>query len=116
VGRFAISFTYSCIIFITQILNRNKMKKLLIAALLFAGTFSFANAQTKQKHDTKKATTTAATTKTAPAKVDKSTTTTKHLKADGTPDKRYKENKTAATAGPLKKDGTPDKRYKANKK
>ena len=32
------------------------------------------------------------------------------LKADGTPDKRYKN------AVPLKKDGTPDKRYKANKK
>jgi hypothetical protein len=93
------------------------MKKLLIAALLFAGTFSFANAQTKQKHDSKKTTTTAVTTKTPPAKVEKSTTTTKHLKADGTADKRYKENKTtAAAAGPLKKDGTPDKRYKANKK
>jgi hypothetical protein len=39
------------------------------------------------------------------------------LKADGTADKRYKENKTVAkTTGPLKKDGTPDKRYKANKK
>lgn len=34
------------------------------------------------------------------------------LKADGTPDKRYKENKDAAkpAAGPLKKDGTPDMR------
>lgn len=32
-----------------------------------------------------------------------------HLKKDGTPDKRYKENKH------LKKDGTPDKRFKANK-
>ena len=30
-------------------------------------------------------------------------------KADGTPDKRYKENKK------LKADGTPDKRYKENK-
>ncbi|TSJ35900.1 hypothetical protein FO440_23560 [Mucilaginibacter corticis] len=36
-----------------------------------------------------------------------------HLKKDGTPDKRFKENK--ATKGPLKKDGTPDMRYKANK-
>lgn len=35
---------------------------------------------------------------------------TKHLKKDGTPDKRYKENKVH-----LKKDGTPDKRYKENK-
>jgi hypothetical protein len=40
----------------------------------------------------------------------------KHLKKDGTPDKRYKENKNAekAAAGPTKKDGTPDMRYKAN--
>ena len=36
---------------------------------------------------------------------------TKHLKKDGTPDKRYKENKQH-----LKKDGTPDMRYKENKK
>lgn len=35
----------------------------------------------------------------------------KHLKKDGTPDKRYKENKQH-----LKKDGTPDMRYKENKK
>lgn len=42
--------------------------------------------------------------------VEKSTTSTNtKLKADGTPDKRYKENKN------LKKDGTPDMRYKANK-
>lgn len=33
----------------------------------------------------------------------------KHLKKDGTPDKRYKENKH------LKKDGTPDKRFKENR-
>ena len=38
----------------------------------------------------------------------------KHLKKDGTPDMRYKENKTPK--GPLKKDGTPDMRYSANKK
>ncbi len=35
---------------------------------------------------------------------------TAHLKKDGTPDKRFKENKVH-----LKKDGTPDKRYKENK-
>jgi hypothetical protein len=60
--------------------------------------------------------------------------TTQHLKKDGTPDRRFKENKTAKTtgakveakkaevkeaksantAGPLKKDGTPDMRHKAN--
>ena len=32
-----------------------------------------------------------------------------HLKKDGTPDKRFKENKH------LKADGTPDKRFKDNK-
>lgn len=42
----------------------------------------------------------------------------KMMKADGTPDMRYKENKamkSAPAAGKLKKDGTPDMRYKANK-
>lgn len=43
-----------------------------------------------------------------------SITAASKMKADGTPDKRFKENKVAA--GPLKKDGTPDMRYKANKK
>jgi len=53
-----------------------------------------------------------------------------HLKKDGTPDMRYKENKTtysapssssstytypAASGTHLKKDGTPDMRYKENK-
>lgn len=38
----------------------------------------------------------------------------KHLKKDGTLDRRFKENKGAK--GPLKKDGTPDARYNANKK
>jgi len=48
------------------------------------------------------------------------------LKADGTPDMRFKVNKQAAAAaaagkgksgcGPLKADGTPDMRFKANKK
>jgi hypothetical protein len=37
------------------------------------------------------------------------------LKADGTPDKRFKDNKAATPAGPTKKDGTLDMRYKANK-
>lgn len=36
-----------------------------------------------------------------------------HLKKDGTPDKRFKNNKTPK--GPVKKDGTADMRYKANK-
>ncbi len=46
-------------------------------------------------------------------KAEAKATDAKHLKADGTPDKRYKENKTSE--GPKKKDGTADMRYKANK-
>ena len=45
-----------------------------------------------------------------------------HLKKDGTPDRRYKENKIYPTPSSyssstthLKKDGTPDKRYKENR-
>jgi len=34
-----------------------------------------------------------------------------HLKKDGTPDKRFKENK---MKGPMTKKGKPDMRYKAN--
>ena len=51
------------------------------------------------------------TTKTATAS-HKSTTV--HVKKDGTPDRRFKENK--STTVHLKKDGTPDMRYKENKK
>ncbi len=47
----------------------------------------------------------------------KTTTTTTHVKKDGTPDKRYKENKSKKTTEKkhLKKDGTLDKRFKENK-
>ncbi len=45
-----------------------------------------------------------------------------HLKKDGTPDRRYKENKTYTTSSNykssaihLKKNGTPDRRYKENR-
>ncbi len=41
---------------------------------------------------------------------------TSHVKKDGTPDKRFKENKDSAKTKHLKKDGTPDKRFKDNKK
>ncbi|GAB3584732.1 hypothetical protein GCM10027345_32140 [Hymenobacter daeguensis] len=44
-----------------------------------------------------------------------STSSSTHVKADGTADMRYKENKTTKTTGPMKADGTPDMRYKANK-
>lgn len=64
--------------------------------MLGIGT-TIANAQTTAKQETK-------------------TKTAVHTKADGTPDKRYKENKSTTTVtGPTKKDGTPDMRYKANK-
>lgn len=43
------------------------------------------------------------------AKVEAQKNSAVKTKADGTPDKRYKENKK------LKSDGTPDKRYKENK-
>ncbi|HVT85970.1 MAG TPA: hypothetical protein VHD35_12270 [Chitinophagaceae bacterium] len=54
-----------------------------------------------------------AKTKTATTSSTASTKTSTHLKSDGTPDKRFKENKEAK--GPMKKNGTPDMRYKANK-
>jgi hypothetical protein len=38
-----------------------------------------------------------------------------HMKKDGTPDKRFKENKEGAAPKHMKKDGTPDKRFKENK-
>jgi hypothetical protein len=96
--------------------NFLQMKKLLIAILLFAGSFGIANAQTIQKTSKKKTTAMAPTASSKTKKEEKSVSKT-HMKADGTPDKRYKENKTTATAsGPLKKNGTPDMRYKANKK
>jgi len=40
------------------------------------------------------------------------TTKKEHVKKDGHPDKRYKENKHTMH---VKKDGTPDERYKENK-
>jgi len=49
-----------------------------------------------------------------PATTKKPATIAAPLKADGTPDMRYKVNK-ERKKGPLKKDGTPDKRYKANR-
>jgi hypothetical protein len=107
------------------------MKKLLIVALMIAGSYGVANAKAQPKTVTQKTTShvttkNAVTTKTPAAPVVKmnstktTTAATTHTKADGTADKRYKENKTTTTkavsAGPVKKDGTPDMRYKANKK
>lgn len=74
------------------------MKKLmlLIAAIIMMNTGNVF-AQSAQQAP--------AATQTAPA--------AKHMKKDGTPDMRYKENKSSTTH--TKKDGTPDKRYKENK-
>jgi len=105
------------------------MKKLLslIAIAAFGLTTAFAQTPataTKAKTVAKKE----VKTTTAPVKAGekqeakkvetKTTTTTAKVKADGTPDKRFKENKAKAVtkvAGPTKKDGTADMRYKANK-
>ncbi len=93
---------------------------LLGAALLTTSTYAqekvtTVKAEVKKEKEAKKAkkeAKVAEVTKEVKAEVEKT-----KLKADGTPDKRFKENKEKGTqaAGPLKKDGTPDMRYKANK-
>jgi hypothetical protein len=112
------------------------MKKLFVAFAFVLGFASIASAQTKTavaptKPAKEVAAKPAATTKTTPAattattktptapktatvKPTPATTGGVKLKADGTPDKRYKA--TTAPTGPVKADGTPDKRFKANKK
>ncbi|WP_113660782.1 hypothetical protein [Pedobacter nanyangensis] len=93
------------------------MKKILtlVAVALFGFSTSFAQTATTVKQAPKKA---ATVVKTETKKAEKkATSTATKLKADGTPDMRYKENKAAkvVTAGPKKKDGTADMRYKVNK-
>ncbi len=86
------------------------MKKVLATLLAVA---CFATASFAQPKKTEKAK--VEVKKEAAAPVKKEAT---KLKADGTPDKRFKENKAATPAtpaGPTKKDGTLDMRYKANK-
>lgn len=115
------------------------MKKFIIAALMMGGLFSTGFAQTAApqkakvapKQEIKKATTTTNAVKPAPVAASKPAPAAKtaatqekkqvaatKLKADGTPDMRYKENKVAAaaTVKHTKKDGTADMRYKENKK
>lgn len=60
----------------------------------------------------------AVSAKPATPKAKPAATTAAPVKADGTPDMRYKENKAVvkpAVAGPKKADGTADMRFKANK-
>jgi len=120
------------------------MKKLLIASIMLVGFSSLVSAQAVKKTEPSKSTEMKVVKKTEPAKTtemkvvkekepkaakvvkmkansDGSVTpgSSTPLKADGTPDKRFKANKKAeapAAGGPVKKDGTPDMRYKENKK
>ena len=94
------------------------MKKLLIAICFMLGFAGISSAQVAAKKPADKATTATQPAQAKVVKMDKTkAASVGPLKADGTPDKRYKANKAATTAAvPLKKDGTPDKRYKANKK
>jgi hypothetical protein len=105
--------------FIYLKLNKMTMKKIMIAAAIFMGIGSTVFAQqpaaaaapAAKMH---KVTKTTHATKMAPARAAKGAP----VKADGTPDMRYKANKAAkaaSVAGPKKKDGTADMRYKANK-
>jgi len=105
------------------------MKKLLsliaIAAFGLSTTFAQTPATTAQVKKTVKREVKATTVpvkagvKQEAKKVEiKTTTTAAKVKADGTPDMRFKENKAKAVTkvvGPTKKDGTADMRYKANK-
>jgi hypothetical protein len=107
------------------------MKKLLSLIAIAAFGLTTAFAQTPATAPAAKAKTVAkkeVKTTTAPVKAGvkqeakkvetKTTTTAAKVKADGTPDMRFKENKAKAVtkvAGPTKKDGTADMRYKANK-
>ena len=86
------------------------MKKLLLIIALGLGiTFSQAQSGTTKQA----ATTTKKEVKATPAKT--ASTQQAHVKNDGTPDKRFKENKTSGTQVHKKADGTTDMRYKENK-
>ncbi len=100
------------------------MKKIFLAMLAFVGMVTISNAQTDKAKEKEKAAKAATVKKTAPAAATKMTppapakaaASGQKLKADGTPDMRYKENKgKAAPVVHTKKDGTPDMRYKENK-
>lgn len=99
---------------------KKHMKKVLATLLAVA---CFATASFAQPKKAEKAAPAAKKEAAAPAKPAATPATpakkdAAKLKADGTPDKRFKENKAATPAtppGPTKKDGTLDMRYKANK-
>ncbi len=91
------------------------MKKIILflfACLLTSGVILAQNAVQKSKDKPKSAISTTKKPVQQKAAVS-SKSSGVPLKADGTPDRRYKQTK---TNGPLKKDGTKDMRYKVNKK
>ena len=105
------------------------MKKFLLSLVFAAGFAGSASAQAKPAVATKSKTEIMTVAKmpsdnaspvavAAVAKTEIKLNGKVKVKADGTPDMRYKDNKAAApaVAGPKKKDGTADMRYKANKK
>ncbi len=89
------------------------MKKIFTLLLAIACLVTVTFAQTKKDDKSKgKEPVKKEAAKTTMAKSDDA----KHLKKDGTPDKRFKENKEEKQEHKhLKKDGTPDMRYKENK-
>lgn len=85
-----------------------------LLALLITGGLA-AQAQTAPATSTMSSSSTKMSTTKVTTPATSTTTTTTRMKADGTPDMRYKNNKTMkTTTGPMKKDGTPDMRYKTN--
>ena len=93
------------------------MKKIITLVAIALISISTAFSQTIAKQVVKSSKKTAVTIKTD-VKMPKTVTTKTVIKADGTPDMRYKANKGTKTIvmGPKKKDGTADMRYKSNKK
>lgn len=89
------------------------MKKLLFTVVVL---FAISLSSQAQTAPAKKAAQPAPVkTATAPA-TGKPVSIAQPVKADGTPDMRYKANREADKKAPkLKKDGTPDMRYKRNK-
>lgn len=87
----------------------NKLKVTIASLLVACLGIGVMNAQDNTTAPAKPATTKKAksTTSNAPAAKPAATTTGQHMKKDGTPDKRYKENKgTAAPAKSTDKKGT----------
>lgn len=92
------------------------MKKIFTVVAIALFSLSTVFSQTTPNQGKKSPKKTSVTIKTE-VRTPKTVTTKTVIKADGTPDRRYKENKkiTTVVVGPKKKDGTADMRYKVNK-